>query len=126
MKRNFVYMSVLAVMDIFLMIRTEVFPDYIRTLFIFCIITFIAAEYMSTVRWGKKMWLARDKNSRLVLYKEKPVKLEESGVWVIPSDIPEDDYSQNCDLNLLEEHLPEGCDPKWEDPEPTEVKIITA
>ncbi len=123
MKRNFIYMSVLAGMNIFLMIKAEVFNAHIMTLFVCCMIIFLATTYMSTVGIGKKMWLARDKSSRLVLYREKPIKLEDKGVWVISDGY----YSgNNFDLDLLEAYLPEGCDPKWEDSEPVEVKIITA
>lgn len=123
MKRNFIYTSVLAGMNIFLMIKAEVLNPHVMTIFICCMIIFLATTYMGTVGRGKKMWLARNKSSRLVLYREKPIKLEDKGVWVISDG----DYSSNtCDLGLWEEYLPEGCDPKWEDSEPIEVKIITA
>ena len=60
----------------------------------------------------EEMWIARDKNGELIIYKKKPLKDEiveqwrTSGGWL---------------RFLPKEKFPEV---KWEDEEPTKVKLI--
>lgn len=59
------------------------------------------------------MYIARDKDGDLYLYKKQPVKYSES--WQLCSDNPHDFYKLDSSL------FPEV---KWEDEEPTEVKLV--
>ena len=61
-----------------------------------------------------KAWVARDENDKVYLfYREKPVK-KEWGFW----DSMSTDY-----IDIPEEKLPEGINPRWEDEEPIELDI---
>ena len=59
------------------------------------------------------MYVARDRDGDLYLYKKQPVKYSES--WQLSSDNPHDFYKIDSSL------LPEV---KWEDEEPTEVELV--
>ena len=59
------------------------------------------------------MYVARDKDGDLYLYKKQPVKYSES--WQLCSDNPHDFYKLDSSL------FPEV---KWEDEEPTEVELV--
>ena len=59
------------------------------------------------------MYVARDKDGDLYLYKKQPVKYSES--WQLCSDNPYDFYKLDSSL------FPEV---KWEDEEPTEVELV--
>lgn len=59
------------------------------------------------------MYIARDKDGDLYLYKKQPVKYSES--WQLCSDNPHDFYKLDSSL------FPEV---KWEDEEPTEVELV--
>lgn len=59
------------------------------------------------------MYIARDKDGDLYLYKKQPMKYSES--WQLCSDNPHDFYKLDSSL------FPEV---KWEDEEPTEVKLV--
>ena len=63
------------------------------------------------------MWIARDKDGGLFFYKHKPVRVGE--VWN-PEPVAFDDYQE------LDHNMDEGffADVKWEDEEPTEIKLI--
>ena len=61
----------------------------------------------------EEMWLARDKSGRLYLHKSKPNK---DHVQWYSNDLP----SMYC-LRLADECFPEV---KWEDEEPTKVKLV--
>lgn len=63
------------------------------------------------------VWIARDKNKDLLLYTKRPHKVKHydgRGWW------------QSCGLtqcHILDECLPEGINPQWEDDEPVEVNL---
>lgn len=59
------------------------------------------------------MYVARDKDDDLYLYKKQPVKYSDS--WQLCSDNPHDFYKLDSSL------FPEV---KWEDEEPTEVELV--
>lgn len=59
------------------------------------------------------MYVARDRDGDLYLYKKQPVKYSES--WQLSSDNPHDFYKIDSSL------FPEV---KWEDEEPTEVELV--
>ena len=59
------------------------------------------------------MYVARDKDGDLYLYKKQPVKYSES--WQLCSDNPHDFYKLDSSL------FPEV---KWEDEEPTKVELV--
>lgn len=59
------------------------------------------------------MYVARDRDGDLYLYKKKPVKY--SGSWQLCSDNPHDFYKIDASL------FPEV---SWEDEEPTEVELV--
>ena len=60
------------------------------------------------------MWLARDQDGRLYLYKDKPYK-EGQIQWYA------NELSSTCYIHLEDEWFPEV---KWEDEEPTKVKFV--
>lgn len=60
----------------------------------------------------KEMWLARDQDGRLYLYKDKPYK---EGQWYA------NDLSSTSYIHLEDELFPEV---KWTDEEPTKVKLV--
>lgn len=59
------------------------------------------------------MYVARDRDGDLYLYKKKPVKY--SGSWQLCSDNPH--YFYKIDASLFPEV-------SWEDEEPTEVELV--
>lgn len=59
------------------------------------------------------MYVSRDKDGDLYLYKKQPVKYSES--WQLCSDNPHDFYKLDSSL------FPEV---KWKDEEPTEVELV--
>lgn len=58
------------------------------------------------------MWIARDQNGFLWIYKNKPIKKSRHGLWV---DIEDDDYSPIC---IWRDVFPEV---RWKDEEPREL-----
>ena len=60
-----------------------------------------------------KAWLARDKNGKIFLYDQKPIKT--MGIWVYQWGV--------CFLPIEEKDLPKGVNPRWEDEEPQEVRL---
>ncbi len=61
-----------------------------------------------------KAWLTRDEDQNIsMFYREKPVKTD-WGFW----DGRNADY-----IEIPEEKLPEGINPRWEDEEPIELDI---
>lgn len=56
-------------------------------------------------------WIARDEDGQIFVYSNKPEK--EDNIWV---------NSDFCFL-INESELSEGINPKWEDDEPTKVKL---
>lgn len=58
------------------------------------------------------MWIARDKNGRLFIYRKKPFKINSTMVWRT---------THHCYIQINRSEFPEV---KWEDPEPTEVEIV--
>lgn len=62
-----------------------------------------------------KCWLARDKDGDAALYKRKPTKYPEQGMW--------DDPKSTDFVFMPDNFLPLGINPKWEDEEPTEIEI---
>ena len=61
----------------------------------------------------EEMWLTRDENDTLTLWRIKPKKHVKSGYWNNPSDI----YEAILDKRLFPEV-------KWSDEEPTKVKLV--
>ena len=62
-----------------------------------------------------RCWLARDKDGDAALYRRKPTKYPEQGMWDDPT---------STDLVFMPDNfLPLGINPKWEDEEPTEIEI---
>ena len=67
------------------------------------------------------MWIARDQNERVYLYREKPTS-KVRGKWIIQDSLT--DITKFVEIN--EEDLPkELCDISWSDKEPKEVKLIS-
>ena len=61
-----------------------------------------------------KAWIVRDENDKVYLfYREKPVKTD----W----DFWDDELANFIEIS--EEELPEGVNPRWEDEEPIELDI---
>lgn len=61
----------------------------------------------------EEMWLTRDENDTLALWRIKPKKYVKSGYWNNSSDI----YEAILDKRLFPEV-------KWSDDEPTKVKLV--
>ena len=61
------------------------------------------------------MYIARDKDGDLYLYRERPVKHDKKENWQPCSDNPHDFYKLDSSL------FPEV---KWEDEEPTEDELV--
>lgn len=62
-----------------------------------------------------RCWLARDKDGDAALYRRKPTKYPEQGMW--------DDPKSTDFVFMPDNFLPLGINPKWEDEEPTEIEI---
>jgi len=65
-----------------------------------------------------KAWVARDKDGFLMIYNRCPTKNNETGLWEIKSPL-----SPFYSMGFIENALPDGIDPKWEDEEPIEVEL---
>lgn len=63
------------------------------------------------------MWIARDKDNTLHIFKYKPIKDEEDEKWVTPDAV-------YIECFYVEEWNNTFADIKWEDPEPTEISFI--
>lgn len=61
----------------------------------------------------EEMWLTRDENDTLALWRIKPKKYVKSGYWNNPSNI----YEAILDKGLFPEV-------KWSDEKPTKVKLV--
>lgn len=65
------------------------------------------------------MWIARDKDGTLILFNNKPIKDEESGIWIT---INEDQSLIDQQWHIIKkEWFPEV---KWEDNMPIEVELV--
>lgn len=58
------------------------------------------------------MWIARDKDGSIFLYKSKPFKIEYTTVW------------KSTSHNFIQLNKNKYPEVKWEDDEPTEVEIV--
>lgn len=68
------------------------------------------------------MYVARDEDGEVFIYKTKPNKRKDLGMW--EEDIDElDDYSPPVRISN-ESIFPKSINPKWEDLEPIEVKLV--
>lgn len=61
------------------------------------------------------MYVARDEDGRLYLYRKKPRKDNLYKSWHSPGDFI---------LRLEDKHLPKSINPNWSDPEPIKVKLV--
>lgn len=60
------------------------------------------------------MWIARDKNGSLWIYKHKPIK-NKFGAWIVAVD---DSSRYSSPIRIWEDIFPEV---KWQDKKPTEI-----
>lgn len=60
------------------------------------------------------MYVARDESGFVYLYTHKPIKYNKRGCW----------GGNGHSIFLEGNSLPKSINPKWEDPEPMEVKLV--
>lgn len=61
------------------------------------------------------MYVARDEDGRVYLYRKKPKKDNSDKCWHSPGDFI---------LRLEDKHLPKSINPNWSDLEPIKVKLV--